>query len=214
MRGRLLSCGYPALGVMERSGAPDGVLLRAAPVPELVRQLEGEAETFAIRGYGLEWDVVADLGWFTESFERGAFVDTLDEVRLKIGHDYGRVALGFSPDTLTVREDDRGLYYESDLDMRSPEHRTLAVALERRDVRNASIGFSGMTYEFTEGDDDEVPHYNITKVRRLWEISAVDFPAHESSDMRPRDALVPASALTRTRLYSESLIQFPQGASI
>ena len=217
MRGRLLPSGYPAMGAVTdhpwllRSGH-EAIMRRTAPAPELLtRELDGVAVPYGIRGVGLQWDVVADLGYFTESFGRGAFADTLLDVRLKIGHDHSRIALAYSPDTLSVTEEDPGLIYLSDLDLRSPEHMTLAVALERRDVRKSSISFSGMSYEFTEGDDDRKPHYHVTHVERLWEISAVDFPAHESSDMRPRDT-VPADVLTRTRLYAD-LVHIPIGAA-
>ena len=45
----------------------------------------------------------------------------------------------------------------------------------------------GGDYEFVEGDSEEArkDHYTITRVTRLWEISAVDFPAHESSSLEP-----------------------------
>ena len=191
---RFLANGYPAVRTSERSGQI--VIIRECPLPTL-RQLDDNEYEFS--GYGLEWDVVADIGWFTESFRKGAFSETLDDVRFMLGHDYSRPALARSPKTFQVDEDDAGLFYRGTLDLRSPDAMALAVAMNRGDIDKASIGFSGITYEFTEGDyyddGDKKDHYDIIKVRRLWEISGVNFPAHESSSLVPR-ALTNAAADT------------------
>ena len=105
---------YPKTRSIRRNG--DLIHVRQAE-PFEVRQ---EGEDYVIEGYGLRWDVVADIGWFTESFRKGAFADTLDDVRLKIGHDYERLALARSPKTMTVTEDDVGLRFRATLAMDSP----------------------------------------------------------------------------------------------
>ena len=175
---------YPYHQVRERR---DGKLIQHRRMPGTLkfRQL-GESQEFEVEGYGLRWDAVADLGWFTESFQKGAFAETLEDVRFKIGHDYSRVALARSPRTMEVTEDDEGLYFRATLDLRNTDAMGLAVAIERGDVDKASIGFSYETdYEFTAGDEGAgtKDHYTITRVEKLYEISAVDFPAHESSDL-------------------------------
>ena len=189
---RFLANGYPDVRTSKRSGQT--VIVRECPLPTL-RQLDDNEYEFS--GYGLEWDVVAEIGWFTESFRKGAFKDTLDDVRFLLGHDYTRPALARSPNTMTVEEDDTGPRYGGSLDLRSPDAMSLAVAMSRGDIDKASIGFSGIDYEFTEGDEEEgiKDHYDVISVRRLWEISAVNFPAHESSSLDPR-ALTNAAADT------------------
>ena len=76
-----------------------------------LRREEGEPESTTVRGYGLEWGDVYDGGWFTESFRQGAFSDTLEGVRLKVGHDHRTLAIARSPGTMEVGEDDDGLFY-------------------------------------------------------------------------------------------------------
>ena len=186
---------FPDLNVRTFDG--QRVVIRSAPAFE-TRELDG---MFQIEGYGLKFDVVADLGWFTESFRSGAFSETLDDVRYLIGHDYTRPAVARSQKTMTLAEDDTGLHYEMSLDMRSPDVMSLAVAVDRGDIDKASIGFyfpRSKDYEFTEGDEDEgtKDHYEIVRVRELIEISAVNWPAHESSDLQPARSLTSAAADT------------------
>ena len=137
---------YPETRSIRRNG--DLIHVRQAEPFEL-RQ---EGEDFVIEGYGLRWDVVADIGYFTESFRKGAFADTLDDVRLKIGHDYRRLALARSPQTMTVTEDDVGLRFRATLAMDNPDAQALASAVARGDVDKSSVGFSmGGDYDFCRG---------------------------------------------------------------
>ena len=180
--------------------------VRAGSGAHVERRFAGDLEIrqdddtgiYKVRGYALRWDTRADLGWFTESFQRGAFSGdgVLDDVRFKVGHDYRRLALARSPKTATFREDDTGLYYEADLDMQNPDTIALASAVGRGDVDGCSIGFTmrGGKYEFEIPSDDntlEKEHVTIVRVGNLFENSAVDFPAYASSSLEPR-ATVPA----------------------
>lgn len=182
---------YPALGALVRS-VPTGsnpagkIMLARAALPFETRQTGDE---FIIEGYGLEWDQVADLGWFNETFVKGAFSDVLDDVRWKVGHNYERVALARSPRTMRVYEDDTGLGYEARLDLRSPYAMDLMVAVERGDVDKASIGFTPGDYRYEDAND----LYVNTKVDELWEISAVDWPAYESSALGARAQELPST---------------------
>ena len=97
-------------------------VMRAHVTGLSVRQLEGEAQVAVIGGYGLKWADVYDAGRFTESFRQGAFLDSLDEVRLKIGHDHRALPLARSPGTMDVSEDGEGLAFEARLDLRSQRH--------------------------------------------------------------------------------------------
>ena len=127
-----------------------------------------------------------DAGWFTESFRQGAFLDSLDEVRLKVGHDHRALALARSPGTMDVSEDDEGLAFEARLDLRSQRHfDALPIAIERGDVDGMSIGFWPIE-EVVTRKEDEPAHYEVTRAELL-EISAVDFPAYESSFVEARD---------------------------
>ena len=212
---------YPYRGYEERDGlievAP-GILGRSGekiiyrdnlPVIERqynfsnleIRQLE-DADEFGVQGYGLKWDTVANIGWFTESFRKGAFKDTLEDVRFLIGHNYGMVALARSPTSWQISEDDVGLRFEGNIDIANNiDARNLASAMTRGDIDKMSIGFSGLKYEYTEGYEDDNgnwvrPHYDIISVKKLWEISAVNWPAHESSELEAKNKVTKTSLTT------------------
>ena len=154
------------------------------------RRQNGDSDgEFGIDGYGLKWDEVAVVNgyWedFAESFERGAFSHTLEDVRLLANH--GGLPMARSPDTMTVSEDDVGLSVRAGLDMENPRSAEVASAIRRGDLDKMSIAF-------TLGEDGyrvtELPngmtHYIISRVDRLWEVSVVPWPVHESSEVGPR----------------------------
>lgn len=176
----------PAGRRTNKRGHPNDRLIRQTVSGLYLRQEEGDIAT--IGGYGLEWSETYDAGFFTESFRQGAFADSLDAVRLKVGHDYRSIALARSPRTMEVDEDDTGLKFEASLDLRSPDALSLYVAIDRRDVDKMSIGFFPEE-EVVIREEDEPPHYEVIRAI-LFEISAVDFPAYESSSVEPRKAVV------------------------
>lgn len=160
----------------------------AADALETRQTEEGE---YRIKGYGLRWGETADLGWYTESFRKGAFEGVLDDVRFKIGHDWTMLGLARSPLTMQLREDDEGLYFQATLDLTNPDSLRIQSAVERGDVDKVSIGFTmrGGKYEVEyPGEDNDLDrqHVTIIKVGDLYEVSAVDFPAYESSSLEPR----------------------------
>lgn len=152
---------------------------------------EGEEDILTVGGYGLKWDDKARIYYYTESFTKGAFTECLKkkETRWKIGHNYRNIALAnMESNTFDVSEDDDGLIYTARMSAANTESANLYDAVNRGDVSKASIGFSGAKYIVHEPEeDDELTHYEIIEVKRLWEISAVDFPAYDSSSLEARN---------------------------
>ena len=181
-----------APAVSPRDAPPNGARVAHVRTLPVSLELRQSGDGYGIVGYGLKWGVIADLYWFTESFEKGAFSHTLDDVRLLANHE--GLPMARSPGTMQVTEDDVGLRIEATLDMRNPQSAEVASAVGRGDLDKMSIAFT-MNYDDDEVSYSELPdgrtHYIIKKVDRLWEVSAVPWPAHESSELTPRDA--PAS---------------------
>lgn len=153
-----------------------------------VRQVEGNENEAVIGGYGLEWDDVYEAGWFTESFKKGAFAESLenDTYFIKVMHSRNRLPIARSGNTLEAEEDDRGLAFEARIDLRSPDALAAYIAIERGDIDKMSVAFWPLE-ENVIRDPKGVnpPHYEQIKVR-LFEISIVDNPAYESSSVEPR----------------------------
>ena len=161
-----------------------------------------------IAGYGLRWEETTTL-WegggdyptYTESFTKGAFDGRMGDVRLLRNH--GDLALArTSQGTMTTKEDKDGLAFTASLSMDDPAARGLATKLERGDVDKMSVGFSMRQGKstFTIDDESNVVHEEILRVGELFEISAVNWPAYDSSEvsLKGRNE-APADRGTRTK---------------
>lgn len=178
----------------------DNLETRAFPVSLTYRAADDAAGVKAgLTGYGLRWSETATIeslfGSFRERFERGAFGEALKEnsdVRLLIGHDQRRLPLARGKNgSLRVSEDAEGLRFEADLDDRDPESAALMFRVREGLVDGMSIGFtmgSNSVEEHIKGDRSkgELDTFVIKRVGGLHEISAVTFPAYESSDVSAR----------------------------
>lgn len=147
------------------------------------RQAAGEAIGF--RGHAAVFNQKARIGgsdWgFWEQVGRGAFRKTLGEadVRFLINHDPNLVLARTAAGTLRLSEDNIGLY--TDADMAPVSYASdLAVLLERRDVTQMSFAFEPTEYRI-EAADDGSELITLTAVR-LWDVSAVTYPAYEETD--------------------------------
>ena len=142
----------------------------------------GENGKKMIAGYAVKWRQLSSPIWgiYLEKFERGAFADTLKErvndIYAAWQHDVSET-LGRSPTTLTVREDDTGLWYEIDPPTWADRH---IESIERGDVRGSSFIFQAGAVEY---DWESDPQYVIRTVKRahLFEVSPVTLPAYPSS---------------------------------
>lgn len=118
-----------------------------------------------------------NLGGFREQIEAGAFSDVLnDDVRALFNHDHNLILGRTRSGTLRLSEDSEGLAYELD----PPDTqlgRDLVVSLKRGDVNQSSFAFS-VDEDNWEEDDDGVVIRTIIKVKRLYDVSPVTFPAY------------------------------------
>lgn len=90
---------------------------------------------------------------FTETIERGAFKRTLNnddlDVQLLVNH-RGLPLARTTSETLTLRETERGLFVEADLDATDPDVRALEPKMRRRDVTEMSFAFRSIDEAWNE----------------------------------------------------------------
>lgn len=140
--------------------------------------------SFGITGYASSTDVPYDVaggppyGW-TETIKRGAFGKALkekDDVRLFYNHD-GYVFARTKAGTLTLAEDKIGLLSTApEIDTRAPEARSLYVMLDNGSVDQMSFAFRVTRQEWNE----DYTERTVLEVR-LFDVSAVSFPANEAT---------------------------------
>lgn len=156
-----------------------------------------------VEGTPIVYDSWTDLGWYDEIIDRGALDDTdLRDVRFLINHNTDMIPLARSRNnnensSMQMSIGDEGMKIRVNLDTENnADARALYSAIERGDI-------SGMSFMFTvDGDrwEDETsdhPKRHIEKISRVFEVSAVTFPAYEATNISARglsDALDSARA--------------------
>ena len=135
-----------------------------------------------IAGYAVKWRSLSQpiCGLWVEQFDPRAFATSLTERVNDIFATWQHnmdVTLGRSPNTLNVREDDTGLYYEIDPpSWAAPQ----LESIERGDVRGSSFTFVAQVEEW---DYESNPNYVVRTVKQadLYEVAPVTLPAYPTS---------------------------------
>lgn len=171
-----------------RSQLPELRVLRAPLTNVEVRQ-DDDGE-FIFAGHAAVFDVPSDeLGGryyrFTEYIKRGAFRKALEEKQDTVylydhdGMPYARTTAG----NLLLREDNTGL----DVEARPPATtatKDLAMSMQAGNVRHMSFAFTCAEDEWTEHNDGDVTivRRDVIAIDRLFDVSAVTFPAYPQTD--------------------------------
>lgn len=145
-----------------------------------------------IEGRAIVFDSPTDLGSFTEIIDRNALTNTdLRDVRFLVNHNTNMIPLARSRNNnenstmqMVVGED--GMDIRADLDTdNNADARALYSATERGDI-------SGMSFMMTvDGEDwdwsnEEHPTRTIRSIGKVFEVSAVTFPAYEATSLEAR----------------------------
>lgn len=164
----------------------------------LVDPAEGVAGLPRIRGHAAVFNSLSeDLGGFREIVAPGAFSDVIrtDDVRALFNHDpnqiLGRNKAQPEP-TLLLEEDATGLR----MDINTPDTsyaRDLITSMKRGDVTQSSFQFSTLDDKWETRDGTMVR--TLLKVRRLWDVSPVTFPAYPEADSGVRSSIAAVADL-------------------
>jgi len=133
-----------------------------------------------------------DLGWYDEVIERGA-LDTTDlkDVRLLVNHNVDMIPLARSRNntensTMQLTVDDDGLVIRADLDTENNnDAKSLYSAVERSDIDGMSFMFTVDKDSWDDVDTDH-PVRHVRSIRRVYEVSAVTFPAYSQTSIQAR----------------------------
>ncbi len=125
-----------------------------------------------------------DLGGFRERIAPGAFAATIAEndIRALINHRSDHVLGRNRAGTLTLAEDEEGLSVR----ITPPETsyaRDLATSISRGDISGMSFGFRTLTDEWNVEEGEPV---RTLKAVRLFDVSAVTFPAYPQTEVALR----------------------------
>jgi HK97 family phage prohead protease len=106
-------------------------------------EIRDEGDGMTLRGYAAVFNSPSQPLPFTETIERGAFMDSLksrNDIKLLWNHDTSIVLGSTRAGTLKLAEDDRGLYVDANLPD-TQAGRDAVVSIQRGDVTGFSFGF-------------------------------------------------------------------------
>lgn len=156
-----------------------------------IRAEENESGNIIV-GRPIVYDSVTDLGYCAEVVEYGALDNAdLTDVRFLVNHDISKIPLARSRkntknSTMQLSVDDSGMVIKVNLDTENnTEARNLYSAVKRGDVSGMSFMFSIESEEW-ENLDSEYPTRHIKSIGTVVEVSAVTFPAYESTEINAR----------------------------
>lgn len=145
-----------------------------------------------ITGRPIVYNSRTDMGYFDEIIEQGALTNTdLRDVRFLVNHDTSKIPLARSRrnngnSTMQLDVDDKGLNIKVVLDTENnADARSLYSAVKRGDISGMSFMF-GVDGEEWENLDSEHPTRHIKSISSVVEVSAVTFPAYESTEINAR----------------------------
>lgn len=185
----------------------------AATQKQQKSELENRSFTFEVRaeetesghiitGRPIVYNSVTNIGDFDEVIERGA-LDSADltDVRFLTNHDLSKIPLARSRrnngnSTMQLSVDYEGMAIRVDLDTENnAEASALYSAVQRGDITGMSFMFS-VVDEKWENLNTEHPTRHILAIGTVIEVSAVTFPAYDSTSIsaRNREALENARA--------------------
>ncbi len=177
-----------------------------------IRAERNEKNGDHIVGRPIVYNSRTDLGWFDEIIEAGALDKAnLKDVRFLVNHNTDMIPLARSRNnnensTMQLEVDKDGMGIRVNLDTENnTEARNLYSAIKRGDI-------SGMSFMFTVDDEEweelqsDHPTRHIRKIGRVYEVSAVTFPAYESTEISARDkAALDSAKATLESVRSQSL---------
>ena len=133
-----------------------------------------------------------------ERVARGAFAGAIgSDVRALIDHETRLVLGRTTAGTLSLREDDHGLYGEILINEHDSDAMNLYARVQRGDVSQCSFGFDIVEEDYHVSPDGQTCTWVIRDVI-LYEVSVCTFPAYEATGVEAR-ARAAEDALAKSR---------------
>lgn len=161
------------------------MIKRFAQSADFATREEGEEKY--INGYfavfNSRYEIAPQL---SESIDSNAFAGTLnDDIRALINHDTGKVLGRTTAGTLSLSTDEHGLWGEVKINSDDQDALNLYARVKRGDVNQCSFGFDILDEEKEVNEVTGDIHWKIKKVK-LYEVSAVTFPAYKDTEISAR----------------------------
>lgn len=179
---------------MERNN----VLERRFEFQARAASVEGqEGQELYVEGYACRFDSPTVLFEYAgeeyrEQISRTAFDEAqMDDVIFNYNHQ-GKVMARTRNNTLELKVDEKGLFIRARLDG-TAEGRTLYTEIAGGYIDRMSFAFSVRAESF----DEAAKMWTVHKVKRLYDVAAVDIPAYEDTSIEARRSSIEAAQRVR-----------------
>lgn len=158
------------------------------------QEVEGQTPELWVEGYAVKFNsptVLFELSGneYSEQIAKDAFTDCkMDDVIFNYNHG-GKVIARTRNKTLQVAVDDTGLFIRARLDG-TEEGKTLHDEISKGYIDRMSFRFSIAA----EAYDNENRMWTVLRIKRLYDVSAVDIPAYDDTSIEARRAAAEADA--------------------
>ena len=155
-----------------------------------VRAEQNEEHGTFITGTPIVFNRATDMGWYEETINKDALKECdLKDVAFLVGHNTGMIPLARSRNnnensTMQMTVNDDGMDIRVDLDTENnAEARALYSAVKRGDMTGMSFMFVVDKDSWADADSD-YPKREILSIRKVFEVSAVAFPAYPQTTIQ------------------------------
>ncbi len=156
-----------------------------------VRAAENEQHGTHLIGLPIVYGQVIQYGWRREVIDPGAVDENTDltDVPFLIGHNTSMVPLARSRNnnensTMQLKRVEKGLEIRVDLDTENNQDaKKLYSAVKRGDITGMSFMFT-VNKSMWEDEDSENPLRRIVHIEKVFEVSAVAFPAYDETKLQ------------------------------
>lgn len=148
-----------------------------------LRALDTEEKEMKLIGYAAVFEKVTDLGWCKEIISRDAFNNcNMTDCVLKYNHNNSCLILARTRNkSLTLTVDQKGLKIEATL-IDTTQNKDIYKMIQSRLLDKMSFAFSVRKQEW----DYEKDTRRITDISQLFDVSVVDVPAYNDTEIHAR----------------------------
>ena len=157
-----------------------------------VRADENEEHGHFLAGKPIVYEQQTDMGWYAETIASGALDHTdLRDVRFLVNHNTDMIPLARSRNNtenstmqMSIKPDGMEIRVDLDID-NNAEARSLYSAVGRGDITGMSFMFTVASDTWAD-EDSEYPKRTINQIGKVFEVSAVTFPAYAQTSINTR----------------------------
>lgn len=142
-----------------------------------------DEENMVVEGYAVVFESVTDLGWIKEVIDRNAFEGCdMSDVCMKYNHsDELQIMARTRNNSLQLKVDDHGLLIRAEL-IPTTQNKDLYMMIQSGLLTKMSFAFT-VAEESIDYDTDT---RRILKIDKLYDVSVVDVPAYETTEIYAR----------------------------